>query len=399
MFYLDQSAFDPIFWLHHTNVDRLMAMYQLVSPNTYISNGNVPRPMAQWNQGEPKNSYTPLKPFTKDAAGNYFTSQDIRETRTLGYHYPETSDRSYTQVAQAVTRIYGSGGRRMTKRNADDQTGQYLGRPIKEGDYHTILSVTADKYALEGSYTVHCFVGKPGNNSTSNSTAPFPVSNSTAPVVLNNSTAPYNNETTADADYDPSTDYTQDPNYVGAYSILGGMMQGGGNSSQPVMTSGSLPLTTCLQGKEANGELESLKPEHVEPYLQKNLYYKVVGLKGELNADEIPNLHISVKCNKAKPAPSDDELPDLSAPYKVLEKATAHLPAGKPFKYVPQPIDIALPEGPAYEEPSRDGSKPKNPSNGVFPYPSMPWEEQGYCVSKQTIEYVDPQGNFLYREM
>lgn len=65
MYYLDQSAFDPIFWLHHTNVDRLLNMYQYIVPNTYVANGNIPRGMAQWNAGEPKNSYTPLKPFTK----------------------------------------------------------------------------------------------------------------------------------------------------------------------------------------------------------------------------------------------------------------------------------------------------------------------------------------------
>jgi tyrosinase len=400
MYYLDVSAFDPLFWLHHTNVDRLLAMYQLITPNTYVSNGNVMRPMAQWNQGEPKNQYSPLKPFTKDIAGNYFTSVDVKETRTLGYFYPETSDRSYQQVARAVTQLYGAGQRTLTKR-ADDksETGQYLGRPIKEGDYNTVLSVIADKYALQGSYTVHCFVGKPGNNSTSNSTAPYPVANSTASAVvpISTGTSPYSNNT--EADYDPSTDYTQDPSYVGSYGILGGMMQGGANASQAVMTEGALPLTTCLQGKEASGELESLRPEHVEPYLKENLYYKVVGIDGEIDASSLPNFHISVKCNKAKPAASDDELPDLSAPYEVLEGATAHLPAGKPFKYVPTALDIPLPDGEGYDEPSSDGSMPQSPSNGIFPYPSMPWEEEGYCVTKQTIEYVDEHGNFLYSEM
>jgi tyrosinase len=165
------------------------------------------------------------------------------------------------------------------------------------------------------------------------------------------------------------------------------------------MTEGALPLTTCLQGKEAAGELESLRPEHIESYLKENLYYKVVGVDGELNADDIPNLHISVKCNKAKPAASDDELPDLSAPYEVLESVTAHLPAGKPFKYTPTALDIPLPDGDEYDEPSSDGSMPQSPTNGVFPYPSMPWEEEGYCVTKQTIEYVDESGNFLYSEM
>lgn len=402
MYYLDISSFDPIFWLHHTNIDRLLAMYQLIVPNTYVANGNINRGMAQWQQGEAKNSYTPLKPFTKNTKGDYFTSQDIRETRVLGYHYPETSERTYSQVARAVTSLYGAGQRTLTKRADNEtsyETGQYQGRPLKEGDYHHVLSVVADKFAMDGSYTVHCFIGKPGSNSTSNSTAPY--SNSTAPYPISNSTAPYTNGTSGEADYDPSTDYTQDPNYVGAYGVLGGMKAGGGgNTTYPVMTEGALPLTTCLQGKEAAGEIKSLHPDDVEPYLAENLYYKVVGVNGELNPDDIPNFHVYAKCTKVTPAASDDELPDLSAPYQKLPKATENKPAGKPFTYTPTPIDTPLPDGPEYEEgPSASQSSTPYPSSGVFPYPTLPWEEQGYCVTKQTIEYVDQDGNFLYAEM
>lgn len=401
MYYLDISSFDPIFWLHHTNIDRLLAMYQLIVPNTYVANGNINHGMAQWNQGEAKNSYTPLKPFTKNNRGDYYTSQDVKETRVLGYHYPETSERTYSQVARAVSQIYGAGQRTLSRRadNETYETGQYQGRPLKEGDYHHVLNIVANKYAMEGSYTVHCFIGKPGSNSTSNSTAPY--SNSTTPHSISNSTAPYTNGTSGEADYDPSADYTQDPNYVGAYGVLGGQMVM--NSTYPVMTSGSLPLTTCLQGKEASGELKSLHPDDVEPYLAENLYYKVVGVKGELNPDDIPDFHVSAKCTKVTPAASDDELPDLSAPYQTLPKATENKPAGKPFTYIPTPIDIALPEGDDYEEgtgqdPTASQSATSYPT-GVFPYPTLPWEEQGYCVTKQTIEYVDQDGNFLYAEM
>ncbi|KAF3047601.1 hypothetical protein E8E12_010743 [Didymella heteroderae] len=387
MYYLDISSFDPIFWLHHTNIDRLLAMYQLIVPDTYVANGNVNHGMAQWNQGEPKNSYTPLKPFTKNNRGDYFTSQDVKETRVLGYYYPETSERTYSQVARAVSQIYGAGQRTLSRRadnETSSETGQYQGRPLKEGDYHHVLNIIADKYAMEGSYTVHCFIGKPSSNSTStsNSTVPFPISNSTAPYI---------NGTSGEADYDPSTDYTQDPNYVGAYGVLGGQMVM--NSTYPVMTSGSLPLTTCLQGKEASGELKSLHPDDVEPYLAENLYYKVVGVKGELNPDDIPNFHVSAKCTKVTPAASEGELPDLSAPYQELPKATENKPAGKPFVYKPTPVDIALPEGDDYNE-----SQPSGTSPGQS-YPTMPWDEQGYCVTKQTIEYVDQDGNFLYAEM
>ena len=259
MYYLDISSFDPIFWLHHTNIDRLLAMYQLIVPNSFTANGKIGRGMAQWNVGEDKNSYTPLKPFTKNNRGDYYTSQDVRETRVLGYHYPETSERSYSQVARAVSQLYGAGQRTLSRRadnETSSETGQYQGRPIKEGDYHHVLSVTADKYAMEGSYTVHCFIGKPSSNSTSNSTAPY---------SMTNSTAPYTNGTSSEADYDASADYTQDPNYVGAYGVLGGQMKGNGNTTYPMITEGALPLTTCLQGKEAAGELKSLHPDDVEP--------------------------------------------------------------------------------------------------------------------------------------
>jgi tyrosinase len=408
MYYLDISSFDPLFWLHHTNVDRLMNMYQYIVPDTYVAIGNINRPMAQWNEGESKNGGTPLKPFTKGTYGEYFNSDDVRETRVFGYYYPETSDRSYGQVAQAVTRLYGAGVRQLNKRGepVDERTGQYLGRPMKEGDYHHVLDITANKFALDGSYTVHCFIGSSGN-STSNSTAPY--GNGTASAFTPGPTASPQKNATGEVleDYDPSKDFTNDPNYVGAYGVLGAMKAGAGNASFPVITRGALPLTTCLQGKEYYGELKSLDPEHVEPYLAQNLYYKVIGVNGEIDPTTIPNFHVAVKCTKVKPAASEFELPDLSAPYTVLEKATAKLPAGKPFVYTPSPIDIPRPEA-SYEEGnnnggytggnnggSSNGGKPNQsyPNSGIFPYPTLPWEEQGYCSKQQTIKYVYPDGS------
>lgn len=416
MYYLDQSAFDPIFWLHHTNVDRLLSMYQYIVPNTYVANGNIPRGMAQWNAGEPKNSYTPLKPFTKGTYGDYYTSEDIRDTRTLGYYYPETSDRSYSQVARAVTNLYGAGVRQITKRASDNvnSVGQYLGRPLEEGDYNHVLDIQAEKYAMDGSYTIHCFIGNNGN-STSNSTAPY--GNSTAPYSTNSTstysaptsyaTPPAKTNGTAMEDYDPSKDFTQDPNYVGAYGVLGhqGGMGMGQNTSQSVLTRGSLPLTTCLQGKQAYGYLESLKPEHVEPYLAKNMYYKIIGPNGEIDPSTIPNFHIAVKCNKVIPAASPDELPDLSAPYEVLPKATEKLPCGTPYTYTPQPIDTVAPDA-SYAEtgyngswgPNDNGGNYNSPGQGGDSYGSMPGLGlgNGYCPVVKTIKYVYPDGKDAY---
>lgn len=37
MAYLPYAAFDPIFWLHHTNVDRLFAIWQAIYPDSYTT--------------------------------------------------------------------------------------------------------------------------------------------------------------------------------------------------------------------------------------------------------------------------------------------------------------------------------------------------------------------------
>jgi tyrosinase len=373
MYYLDYSSFDPIFWLHHTNIDRLLAMYQAVSPDTYMTTGPVTRPMAQWNKGEIKDTNSPLKPFTKNSAGDYFTSADVRNTRVLGYVYPETNGSpTAASVRAAVASLYGPN---TSNKKRSSPTGQYEGRPFKEGDYHTVMSIVADKFIMDGSYTVHCFIGDiNAGNSTSNVTVPYPT----------NSTAPYSNST---------GDFTESPNYVGAYGVLGGSQGTGGNTTSPSITEGCIPLTTALQGKEATGELESLHPDHVEAYLAENLHYKVIGPGGiELEADKIAGFHVYAKCSKVTPPSSPEDLPSLGD-YVVIPKATENKPAGKPFVYTPSPIDQLYPA----DQPV--GVSPAYPTGSMaFPGYSTPEQENGYCVSQQTIEYVDESGKFLYSE-
>lgn len=380
MYYLDYSSFDPIFWLHHTNIDRLLALYQVISPNSYMANGNINRPMAQWKQGEAKNSNSPLKPFTKNTAGDYFTSNDVKNTRVLGYTYPETNGSpTAASVRSAINSLYGpnSGNKKRST-----PTGQYEGRPFKKGDYNTVLSIIANKFVMDGSYSVHCFIGDIGaGNSTANVTVPYPT----------NSTSPYSNST---------GDFTDSPSYVGMYGVLGGSKGSNDNTTSPVMTEGCIPLTTALQGKEATGELKSLHPDDVEAYLEKNLHYKVIGPGGvEVPAEQIPGFHVYAKSCEVTPPSSPEELPSLGE-YVTIPKATEGKPAGAPFVYTPAPIDIFPPTPPTNEEPAQPtGVSPAYPTGTMaFPYPTAPEEETGYCVSHQTIEYVDESGKFLYAE-
>lgn len=58
MYHLEVSAFDPIFWLHHAMVDRLLTMWQVLNPNSWItphiheSEAMWTVPVGQWTDGE-----------------------------------------------------------------------------------------------------------------------------------------------------------------------------------------------------------------------------------------------------------------------------------------------------------------------------------------------------------
>ncbi|KAL5447870.1 hypothetical protein PMIN07_001857 [Paraphaeosphaeria minitans] len=363
MSYLDVAAFDPFFWLHHTNIDRLLTMYQLVVPNTYVVPGKVNRDMYQWKAGQTNDANTPLVPFQKDNRGASYSSNDVKETRLLGYYYPETQQRSAKQVIQAVNGLYGMGERQMTKRDGEDAAPIYAGRPFQAGDYDTVLSVVGDKYAMPGSYQVHCFLAAQPANGTAPSHLPTGLVNGTAPT-----TKPINGTA---GNGTANFEYGFDSSYVGSHTFLGGSVAGTGNGTAPTLVEGCIPITAALQEKQANGELASLHPDHVEPYLKENLSYKIIGPNGqEFAPEDVPNFHVQVKSCEVEPTTSDDELPGYK---EYIELPRASLPASQPWTYTPGPLDTT-PDTPA-------GSP------------------EGYCVSQQTIRYVDPSGNFLYEEV
>jgi len=92
MSFVEYSAFDPIFWLHHVNVDRLTAMYQAARPGLRVTPQPATAVFARRVQpGDVNDINTPLWPFRK-LSGSYYTSQDVSTASSiwdLGYAYPE----------------------------------------------------------------------------------------------------------------------------------------------------------------------------------------------------------------------------------------------------------------------------------------------------------------------
>ncbi|KAB2569108.1 Polyphenol oxidase 4 [Lasiodiplodia theobromae] len=73
------AAFDPVFWLHHCNVDRILAVWQATHDEYVSATGQL-------------NASTPLYPFRKPnpkGDAGFWDSGSIRKTETLGYTYPD----------------------------------------------------------------------------------------------------------------------------------------------------------------------------------------------------------------------------------------------------------------------------------------------------------------------
>jgi tyrosinase len=111
---LQFSSFDPLFFLHHANVDRLWAMWSILHPDTYVTS----QTNFEGTYAEPPDTNetadSPLFPFHRDEEGNFHTANTVRYPGDLGYTYVEIEDWKYTpdevvsNVKAAINNLYGS---------------------------------------------------------------------------------------------------------------------------------------------------------------------------------------------------------------------------------------------------------------------------------------------------
>jgi tyrosinase len=115
MTFLDFSAFDPIFWLHHVQVDRIFNMWQAINPTSQMTSQLEPG-----TYSVPHNNVdgllTPLYPFTSNTLGQLITSASAMSPAKFNYAYPEvedwhqTPDQLKTNVTVQINQMYDPNG-------------------------------------------------------------------------------------------------------------------------------------------------------------------------------------------------------------------------------------------------------------------------------------------------
>lgn len=78
------AAFDPVFWFHHTQVDRVWALWQAFHPDQWF-----PRPGANALAENKKDLLPFYKARTGVGKGTFYNSDDSRTTEAFGYIYDD----------------------------------------------------------------------------------------------------------------------------------------------------------------------------------------------------------------------------------------------------------------------------------------------------------------------
>lgn len=252
MGFVDYSAMDPFFWLHHTNIDRLLAMFQVLNPNSYV------QPQAQRSRtfttraGAVLDVNSALTPFRSNINGGFWTSASVRQTTVLGYNYVETaSNANRDTVTAAINSLYGrttTARRRRRDLSATptatstaatngtlpntNGTMPLTNGTLAENEY--FANIASLKHGVGGTYSIYVFLSEPSKNPSE-----WPVQKS----------------------------------LVGTHVVFAPTADSA-SAMADIKTSGTVPLDSCLYDEVERGRLASLEEKDVLPFLHRELQYR-----------------------------------------------------------------------------------------------------------------------------
>ncbi|KAL8870337.1 MAG: hypothetical protein Q9174_003596, partial [Haloplaca sp. 1 TL-2023] len=265
------SSFDPIFWLHHANVDRLFALWQAVYPSSRM----VPQVNAvgtlTTDPGTLEDINSPLTPFHSDENGTFWTSATAWSTRRFGYAYPEIIDWGVTRsqlasnVKSRLNALYNPTNRISTRSILSD-TSTNMALSPNAMDAQWFANIRIDKEAASSPFFVHIFLDA-------------------APT-------------------DPET-WSFASNLVGSHSVVDSNILGPTESKDQIY--GQIPLNHALL---AAGESD-LSPNQVVPLLTSRLTWRLQAVDDSpLDVGEVPSLKIHVVGQEVRQREADDEFPE-----------------------------------------------------------------------------------------
>ncbi|KAL8771913.1 MAG: hypothetical protein Q9209_002851 [Squamulea sp. 1 TL-2023] len=307
---IDYAGFDPAFWLHHAQIDRLFAIWQALHSDNYVEASKEPIGSATIPQGVQTDVNTPLRPFHSDTSGTFWTSAGVANVEKLGYSYPEIQGKSQSEVKAAVNALYAaSSGVTITRRDnveahnsklapliaaglSSDAPFEAVPDPPATGNYtEWLTNIRVAKDALEQTFFIHIFLG--------------------------------------DFNPDPKV-WSIEPNLVGTHSIITPYVMKRDPLHNTVVT-GQIPLTRALRADSQKGLLNMTDEVKTKEYLTRNLHWRITTMDDkDVPRDQVPDLKISVVAANVEAAKADDKFP-VWGELKVQHDITDGRPGGLNF--------------------------------------------------------------------
>lgn len=255
------SAFDPVFWLLHANIDRMTAIWQTLNPDSWVTNHSNPTATFTSDAGAYADENTPLHPFRCNQAGDFWTSAGVRDHTVFGYTYPELIGPSKNvSLVRKINQLYGD--------NATSQFSWKLGDPVplpapaKEYTYNERRSVSSpQKGEYQYQYFANIRVQKSGSEGG------FKVFVFAGPTSVS----------TAGSTYD-ATAWMRDASFVGFTGFQSTNSNGDGYLGSPDLrhnANGVVALTRFLEDRVRTGALSSLDEDTVGQWLHDNMSWRI----------------------------------------------------------------------------------------------------------------------------
>ncbi|KAF3911031.1 Tyrosinase [Arthrobotrys entomopaga] len=167
MWWLYYSSFDPIFWLHHNNIDRMATLWQAANPGLHPKPANATATYQRIvSSASPLDDVTtPLYPF-KHPDGSWWTPSDIDDATNIfkyGYGYPELPCKDVSTSSDNIDLSVTSSINTLYKQQVIAKKSRFMAR-AEAPDQQVIawsVNIVMDQAELIGSFQVFVFIGPP----------------------------------------------------------------------------------------------------------------------------------------------------------------------------------------------------------------------------------------------
>ncbi|KAF4637365.1 hypothetical protein G7Y89_g712 [Cudoniella acicularis] len=186
------SAFDPIFWLHHANVDRLFAMWEAINPTQFLVPSTDFSGTFTIRQQTNDTVSTFLTPFTTSDGKTPYDSTSSRTTKAFGYSYADipdlllTPDQLVKNVTALVNTKYNPGGIFTPKAKKPVNGSRGASKRDRQPQVRDwSVAIQAMNTALGENYAVTITAGIAGKVGEMLVIPPPDAENSTSPITTN----------------------------------------------------------------------------------------------------------------------------------------------------------------------------------------------------------------------